>query len=91
MAVGAIATSFHTPAVAAAPQGEQPAAAINSKNSQGNPSLVFKSIDESSKSSKTQNRHDPDDQISETEESEVLQWRFGKKEKRIGTLVDRYV
>jgi hypothetical protein len=91
MAVGAIATSFHNPSLATGSQSEQPAAAINSKNSQGNPSLVFKSVDESSKSSKTQNRHDPDDQVSETEENEVLQWRFGKKDKRIGTLVDRYV
>lgn len=91
MPISAVATSFQAPSVQPGSQAEQPAAAINSKNSQGNNNLVFKTVDESSKSVKSQNRRNPDNHISETEENEILAWRFGKKEKRIGTLVNHYV
>ncbi len=90
MPIGAVASTTQGTVHQITPQAQQPAAAPNSQNLQGTTSLVFKPVDESHKSSKTRNRHDPDNHLSDTEEGEWLQKKY-KREQRLGLNVDKYV
>ena len=90
MPIGAVASTAQGTVQSITPQAQQPAAAPDSRNLQPVTSLVLKPVDESHKSSKTQHRHNPDDHLSDTEESEWLQKKY-KREQRLGLNVDKYI
>ena len=90
MPIGAVASTHQGNVHQTLPQAPQPAAAPNSRNLQPGISLVFKAVDESHKSSRAKNRHDPDDHINDSDERDWLEKKY-KHENRLGLNVDKYI